>query len=48
MEKQVTKKTAGAKPKYKVVLRGMFVRVADCDRIEMKNFERKLQKKHLK
>lgn len=48
MEKETTKKKSGAKPKYKVPLTGMYVRVADCDRDEMKKFEKKLQKKHLK
>ena len=42
------KLTAGAKQKYKTPLRAMCVRVADVDRIKMKEFELELQKKHLK
>lgn len=38
----------GAKPKYKVQLRAICVRVADIDRDKIKSLELELQKKHLK
>jgi hypothetical protein len=38
---------AGAKKKYKVSIRGMFIRVADSDREEIKKIEKKFLEKHL-